>query len=87
MKRIATVALICAFAFLPAVHASTHNSGSHPHSSSSRTTRHTSASRPHYGGGHHTNSHGGTYPGSTNAHHKHGHYSNPKTNNQYGTHQ
>ncbi len=46
-----------------------------------------SQTRPNYGGGKHTTSHGGTYQGGQGgSSHKGGTYSNPKTNNQYGTH-
>ena len=46
-----------------------------------------SSSGPEYGGGRHTESHGGTYQNAeSGSSHKGGTYTNPNTNNQYGTH-
>jgi hypothetical protein len=41
---------------------------------------------PYYGGGHHTTSHGGTYRGGSGSSHRGGHYSNPRTRDNYGRH-
>lgn len=77
MRRLVALAFVL-FALPAHAQKGKHSSGSH----SSRA----SASRPHYGGGTHTESHGGTFKGGEGSSHKKGHYVNPKTQNQYGTH-
>ncbi len=42
--------------------------------------------RPNHGATEHSQSHGGKYRGALGSAHKGGHYSNPRTGDQYGRH-